>query len=298
MNIKTQYSIRDFGTPSVFSGTNILNISSNGYWVINGIETNISANRNVPESSTNIWPEQDGELALYHGAGTAIFQRNLELLNQRINAVHKQLTYWDLYKLTSSVDNAEDLESTFAGLSVGQSMVINCPTFSTGGVQYSRGDVIVKTSDNEEILIKALATGLFYPSKIEKQNEEGNVFNISFNYFNGEPLPNTSQEINIGETVNTDNGLPSSIIINNLSDTPGNVYGYYYPINNIQDFDVLYENGTGPEYIRPIVKVFTAANEEMSLDSRALSISVIGSFPEQKWHITVNALGAAYIQVK
>lgn len=314
MNIKKQYSIRDFGTPSVFSGTNILTlrkIDNKKYWYINGIATNID---------TTVIPEQqDGTLAFFNGetvpGGTPsarnvdnyVFQWNLELLNQRLNAIHKELTYWDLYKLTASVDNAEDLESTFSGLSIGQSMVINCPTFSVGGIQYSRGDVIVKTSDNEEIQIKALSTGLFYPYKLSKI-EGSNIYTLQYNYYGGQPVDENASEniktqrIDVGESVNTSNGLPRNIIISGFEDQPGNIYGEFFDgIATPATFPAIHEGGvSSAPVIRPIVKVFSEDHEEISLDSRSLHIELVTSATPDYWRVTVESdvTIAHFIQVK
>lgn len=308
MNIKKQYSIREYGLPSVFSGTNILSTTEAGdYWVINGVKTNIKVKQaSDPESDPGIVINNANDLAFYEPPSgqpvtNYIFQKNLELLNSRINAIHKELTYWDLYKLTASVENAEDLDAIFSSLSVGQSMVINCPTFTKGGIKYSRGDVIVRTTDSSEIKIDALSTGLFYPQAIKK--ESGNVFTITYSYFEGTPKQD-ADPVKIDITAQNpiqpvqNHVLPPTIEFENLSDVAGTIYGF---IRKFEDgttgddvtlgssFDVLYENNDATKIILPIIKCFDDNYEEINLDRSRVWIELKTVSSVKKWEIHCNA---------
>ena len=304
MNIKRQYgSIRQYGLPSVFSGTNVLTIKDN-IWYINNQSTGIS--------TSTIQQQPGNELHFYVREGTEtdnyIFQKNLELLNQRINAIHKELTYWDLYKLTASVENAEDLDAVFSSLSVGQSMVINCPTFTKGGVEYSRGDVIVRTTDSQEIQIKALSTGLFYPSKLERS--AGNTFILTYSYSQSAPdeqNPNSSETVPVGQKVSSEI-LPNNISFSGLEDFAGTIYGLLFELPNGasggnytigEEFAVLHEDGDSSKpYILPIIKYFDENYEEINFDRTRVWLIKSG----ENWSIHCNANNVKsilkFVQVK
>ena len=302
MNIRKQYSLREYGLPSVFSGTNILTINESNIWCINDQPTGVS--------TTTIAPMIGNELHFYENeygmADNYTFQKNLTLLNQRINAIHKELTYWDLYKLTASVDNAEDLDAVFSGLSVGQSMVINCPTFTKGGIRYARGDVIVRTTESSEIKIDALSTGLFYPKAITK--EEGNVFTITYSYFEGSPDERApAAEIPISNPFDpVQNGvLPPSISFEGLTDVAGTIYGL---IRELPDgttgsdytigasFPVLFENGNvNNHYILPIIKCFDDNYEEISLDRSRVWLVPDDAEAPRNWTIHCDADNVGFI---
>ena len=89
------------------------------------------------------------------------------MLNSRINAIHKELTYWNLYKITTSVNTSTELDGVVSSLAPGEACIINTNTFTNQDRQYSRGDVIVKLISNEVIHIPSVNNGIYYPAKVE-----------------------------------------------------------------------------------------------------------------------------------
>lgn len=167
MNIKKQApTIRSYGTPSIFAGTNLW-IYDDGKWFFNGQEINMS---DAPKPSS--------AAQLFSGKGS--FQKNLDLLNARINTIHKELSYWDLYKINQTITSQEEFPAIVSALAVGQSAVINSQTFTYNGNTYHRGDVIVKISDSEELWVPAENTGVYKPTEIV--HESGNTFKLKYEY--------------------------------------------------------------------------------------------------------------------
>ena len=281
MNIKSQApTIRSYGTPSIFSGTNlwtVKNISEdnnnpNYHWFFNGQDTELSANEGSPYAPNYA-------ASLFTGKGS--FQKNLDLLNQRINTIHKELSYWDLYKLTHTITTPQSFPSVISGLAVGNAAVINCETFTYGNDKYHRGDVIVKISDNDEILIKALNTGVYKP--ISVSGEDGN-YTINFEF---EPAP-------VEGEIATAPGLTIA--------TSGNaIYGQNFIFEGVeiatQTFPIEFFDD---KPIKPIVKTFVLTEqnyEEIVLDYDDLMISTAGS----DWNIvaqTGRPNVKIYVQVK
>ncbi len=174
MNIKKQSpTIRSYGTPSVFKGTTYWHVVD-GKWYYGKENSNINAVDNFAETST-----LPGLIQVARS-----FQENLELLNNRINTIHKELSYWDLYKITHSIENETTFPSTISALAPGESAVINTPeSFSYNGEQYRRGDVVVKLNDSQEILIKAQNTGVYIPKTvIPSQEGQSGTYTIVYEY--------------------------------------------------------------------------------------------------------------------
>ena len=65
------------------------------------------------------------------------YSKSLQAINERINTLHKQLTYWDLYHITQVVNNKDEL-----------------------------GDVVLKLDNGEQLLIKSQNSGYYYPSEL------------------------------------------------------------------------------------------------------------------------------------
>lgn len=210
MNIKQHFAnsetlMNSYGRDSIFEDMNLLTIID-GYWYINGQSTGktttdiqqISPTHNLPSANT-----------------IEKITRNIEIINNRLSKIQKQLTYWDLYKMATQVRDPSELNSKFASLVPGQSLVINCYTFSDNNTEYHLGDVVVKDLDGEAIKIDALATGIYVPTLSADSNN-----NITITYAYSNTIPQ-DQDV---KTLSIDKG--------NASDS--NIYGYYYNIQNRQ----------------------------------------------------------------
>ena len=246
MNIKKQYSTRSLGTPTVFSGQKIF-FYKEGQWYYGDENTPVT----ITSQGKALVPDKQPHL--YHKGGPETFQKNLELINERINSIHKELTYWDLYKISASVNNASEFYSVFTSLAVGQSMVINCSTFYVNNIAYHKGDVIVKINENQEIKIDSLSTGIYYPSKLTK-DDQSNTYLLNFTYAAGEPQEGSSTG------PQKEYSYPLSMPENNA-----NIYGQVSKLDRFT-FEAIPDIVGGIDYIKPIIKIFTEDNEEIAVD--------------------------------
>lgn len=246
MNIKKQYSTRSLGTPTVFSGQKIF-FYKEGQWYYGDENTPVT----ITSQGKALIPDEQPHL--YHKGGPETFQKNLELINERINSIHKELTYWDLYKISASVNNASEFYSVFTSLAVGQSMVINCNTFYVNDIAYHKGDVIVKINENQEIKIDSLSTGIYYPSKLTK-DDQSNTYLLNFTYAAGEPQEGSS----------TGPQKEYSYPIT-MPESNANIYGQVSQSNPFT-FKAIPDTEGGQDYIKPIIKIFTEDNEEIAVD--------------------------------
>ena len=89
------------------------------------------------------------------------FQEQINTLQEQLNKCTREITALDAYHIVTSVDDLDNL----------QSCVINAPSTA----EYKMGDIIIKKSAIETIHVKAFDTGVYYPSKVEKNTTTGNI---------------------------------------------------------------------------------------------------------------------------
>ena len=277
MNIKSQTpTIRSYGTPSIFNGTNLWIVNKDKKWVY----IDYTGSEHVTDLSAESGPYKAiNSPSLFTGKGS--FQNNLNLLNERINIIHKELSYWDLYRITDSVLTEESFPAVISGLAVGNSAVINCDTFTYNNQRYHRGDVIVKINDSEELWIKSINAGSFMPTGFSK--DESGLYTLEFKYQEGEGVATTVSGLQIASEGNS-------------------IYGYSYEKDNLgtEHFPIEYlGTGTDASPIKPVVKSFILSDngyEEIILDNDL----TVSSFSAD-WVLGLNGKPSdttIYIQVK
>jgi len=240
---------------------------------------------------------------LYPGANKETFNSNLDLLNKRINAIHKELTYWDLYKITTSVNNSSELEGVVAALAPGEACLINTGSFTLQNDSYSRGDVIVKLISNELVKVPSVNNGIYYPAKIEKENE---LYKLTYYYSTVIPQKQSGPEVGLNQEAE----MTRTIVFKDLSEATGAyIYGQYLVISsNEVRFDQVFMN---EELVYPVIKFFfynstSGSREEIGLDYTVTVENsqwvVTLSNPDSNWYYdeTQHDLDTAplYMQVK
>lgn len=291
MNIQKQFkTIRSYGTPSIFNGTNLWipknvneetpNSQPDYHWFYNGLDSGISANDNGSNPFAPV-----NNVQLYSSDN---FQRNLELLDARINTIHKELSYWDLYKITTAVLIPTSLPAVISSLAVGESAVINCETFTYNQETYHRGDVIVKVSDTKELFIPAENTGIYKPvSPVVPYLSNGSVegYQITYSYMSGQP--NSTERI-----------VDLNVPLSSDSVTYGNTY--IFDINNYSEDFSTYTFNNNP--IKPVIKTFILISdidyEEIIIDDMSVT------YNNGKWTVSIPStmfnenISKIYVQVK
>lgn len=115
------------------------------------------------------------------------YSKSLQAINERINTLHKQLTYWDLYHITQVVNNKDELGIKFTALHNGESLVINTnETFQSNDQWYSRGDVVLKLDNGEQLLIKSQNSGYYYPAALTYDDNTKSLV-VKYNFDNTKP---------------------------------------------------------------------------------------------------------------
>jgi len=217
---------------------------------------------------TSVFYEYNGGLS---GKTSLVgFKADLELLNKRISAIQKDLTYWDLYKITTSAKTPAEAAAKISQLAIGESIVIDSATFSLGGISLSRGDTITRLIDGTLLKIPALTTGFYYPKKISVTD---NIYTLTYGFTDKEPNSTAAELVKDVELED-----PHVVETFKIASTgASHVYGEYVNLteNHTQITDGIYswayrfniEHGDDPNNtVRPIVKFFDSSNEEVYLD--------------------------------
>jgi hypothetical protein len=131
---------------------------------------------------------------------------NIRYLYQKIEKCTRNITYFDLYKIASVLNNDAEFESKVNELPPYSSMILNTPVQLTGtNTSYNIGDIVVKNPDGTHEVIAAQRGGIFYPSSIQRINadDDNYTYNFMFSYQSAEP------NINI-LTINDKNTTPTT----------------------------------------------------------------------------------------
>lgn len=163
-------------------------------------------------------------------------QENIEALYAKMAQCTRQISYFDLYKITTIVNQASELSSQINALAPYTSLIINTPIETGDGVRYNIGDLVVKNNDGSHDIIEAQRGGIFYPQKITKVNtdDKNYSYDISFSYQSSAP---SDGEVKISP-------------INNVWEVTNNQYVKKLTFKNIgsgavgSPYNLIFENKT------------------------------------------------------
>lgn len=193
-------------------------------------------------------------------------QKNIEYLYNKLSKVSKEIGFWDLYKISATVSDKNDLQSVINGLIPYTSAIINTPSsFTEGTSLYSAGDLIVKKPDGSFEHIAAERGGIFFPYQIEKTETDNNNYNYTIYYQlkSNEPTQG-SVTITGNPTWDASEHYNSEIIFSSLLGGPG-VSPYNIVYTSFTNMSFL-KAKKGSSDIRPVVKGFDSNGEEIYWD--------------------------------
>lgn len=101
--------------------------------------------------------------------------QDLDMLNTKLDAITREVSAWDLYNIKDVVSNPADTIKKIGALAPGTGLVVN-----VSGGDYGQGDVILKRSDGEIIIIRGDTGAALIPVKIENNK-------IIYNYASEAP---------------------------------------------------------------------------------------------------------------
>lgn len=128
------------------------------------------------------------------------YQERLNELDQAIASVKKNITYLDTLNIIDAVTDKKDFAAQMNALTPNSSLVINTEPFNEGGVNYSRGDIILKDASDIIHHIPGQSGGLYYPKKITQSDAEAMNYNIEYTFINAIP-PTGVVSVAVGEEI-------------------------------------------------------------------------------------------------
>lgn len=198
------------------------------------------------------------------------FGNALQQIDNKLNDIKKEITYWDVYNISSAVYNKEEFENKVANLNVNSSLVINTTSFNTTfngkDTDFHSGDIIIRLKDGSDQHIKAANAGVYVPTITDNNSGEGtneNTTNLKITY-------------NYVKTI-TDNQKEISATIKTLTGDGSRMYGYDVivdetnPCTKDNPFYIPYVYNDDGEAITPIIKFFDIDRQEVYTDEYTLT---------------------------
>lgn len=252
----------------------------------------------------------------YRVGSSENYGKVLKDLDDKIEAVKKQISYFDTYNITTVVTDSALFASQLNALPLNQALVINCASFSDGSGTYTTGDVLLKLSNGQVVHIKSQTGGIYYPSEIEKSGE---LYSIKYSFSSTSPKqsdPESSVDVKTSSTSSdeiTIATLAPSIKFNNLipADSDNSyIYGIWDQLKATEgSTEINYsfksywfekEESTSPELIKPFIQIFMC--DEDALPSEQVYTEYTLTAPTTvggDWVVTVGSdLNNYYIKVK
>lgn len=251
------------------------------HWFINDVDTKIATTGTSTEISPNkIEPRTKLEPLFINNLDENTFNEQFSILNQKVNNVRRELTYWDVYHIKDRVNVSTELETKFSQLNNGESLVINTENSfnDINNVTYSRGDVVVKTLQGEAVLIKALSGGIYYPSAIIAPTGNDKAYTIKYAFSSSVPASGSVENVSV-ENASVENVSSNQTRVLAPAEEI-NFTGFELPANMRQPYNltvinptppnvfkkVLYNDGQETKLIQPIIKFFDENNEELYIE--------------------------------
>ena len=222
---------------------------------------------------------------------SASYQDQLDTLSGQVNSIQKQISYLDLYNITTSVDKEEDLASAITLLPPGEALVINVQkTFYLNNEAYKTGDIVLRLIDNSIIHVVSNVGGVYYPSKLELDD---GAYKVTYAFSPSMPPSGTIEygkenqppdyKYPMGSTINDPTTAISFLLKEGNSDS--NIYGLFVDLSKegSNKFNAVEEKGVK---IRPLIKFFEVDN---GVIKEELVVEYTLSLSGNQWVISIDS---------
>lgn len=261
MNIKKEFELQ-YDTANanlIYNNANILYYKDN-HWYINNIDTGVT--------TATIAPAETQQTINYGELNKATFGEAFGLLDQKINNLQKDLTYWDIFRIREQITDNEDTEAKFTALAPGESLIFNktyteeIKSLDEKTYVLSRGDVLIKTLDETAVLVKAINQGMYYPSQIIKNEDDS--YTITYAFDTSAPVEGTVAEIAVDDEDPLEQPAKQIKATGFEDPVMAQPYSIYKALssNPITFPQIIVDNIP----ITPIIKFFTGDYEEIYCD--------------------------------
>lgn len=222
---------------------------------------------------------------------SASYQDQLDTLNGQVNSIQKQISYLDLYNITTSVDKEEDLASAITLLPPGEALVINVQkTFYLNNEAYKTGDIVLRLIDNSIIHVVSNVGGVYYPSKLELDD---GAYKVTYAFSSSTPPSGTIEygkenqppdyKYPMGSTINDPTTEISFVLKEGNSDS--NIYGLFMDLSKEGNKFKAIETKDGVK-IRPLIKFFEVDN---GVIKEELVVEYTLSLSGNQWVVSIDS---------
>ena len=220
-------------------------------------------------------------------------------LNNKLESLKKEVSYFDFYNITTAVTNSDEFSAQLNSLPLNQSLVINTSPFYYSGESYSLGDIVLKNHLGETYHISAQTGGVFYPQKIE--GEDG-VYTIHFGFSGSSPTTSTSSNIKTSAdgTVTYEDSAPFSKNMTYggfTSTTASNIYGYWGVLTHDDENDVYKysfseattsDSSNNTIVIHPSIQFFLCDSNNTPLEQVFIEYSLTHNAENKQWTVSIS----------
>lgn len=213
---------------------------------------------------------------------------NLSSLAENVNKIGKEISYLDLYNITTAIENKEDFQKEVNFLAPNSAAVINAPSFSIDNITYKTGDIMLRNNAGDLIHIKAQAGGVYFPAQILKDKD--GQYQIIFQYSEAIISGNIEKPVAENNNENIVDKAYQKISFTGLqtSNEDATIYGHIFAIDSSNQAFSFSAMTIGSTVVRPVIKFYfeddTGDREEVFLDY-AVELSQ-GENPE--FTVTIN----------
>lgn len=184
----------------------------------------------------------------------------LETLNNEIAQVRKEITYLDVYNIVDTVVSQENMAAQINALAPNSSLVVNTAPCELNGVNYARGDIILKNAHSEIIHIPGATGGVYYPKQITA-DDNGN-YTLQYQFTPQDPILNETANA-VAESSNSNIWSVSSVVQNiNFPLTVESTSSIYGQEKLISDFKVSIDKFNSS--IPPVVEFYFCESSDSS----------------------------------
>lgn len=239
------------------------------------------------------------------------FSKALSDLNDRINLLKKEVSYFDLYNISETVTDEKTFSEQLNNLPLNQSIVINTAPFYQNGTMYSTGDILIKSSQGKVFHIPAQTSGVFYPESIREvtPGSDGSYV-ITFAYSGQAPTQTEPVTVDIGNEAS----LATKINFQGLKGIqPATIYGIWLAATidntkNIYTFNVAKNDS---KIVKPVIQFYFCKQTEED-DTEVIPVEQVyvdyvleliteededGQLTE-KWKVTTDQISDLFMKVK
>lgn len=163
-------------------------------------------------------------------------KQRLTQLDEKIDALTKQATFWDVYNITQVLLSETDYEIKVPLLSAGESAVVNTNRITVGNNTYHRGDLFYKTILGDLIHIPAENKGIYLPQIGIKDGK----ITLSYSYI-------TEVKEEVDETTISIDDTDHGYLLDKIIDKP------------FVSFSAIY-NSNDDSLIKPLIKMYIEDN--------------------------------------